>query len=140
MKDPLHILIVDDDPDDTEFLSGAFSRQFPDVRFTTAQNGQEALDLLLKDGTDDDCPDVAFLDLHMPGMGGYQVLTALRDAEQCRKFPIMVISTSIQPSEKERCRQAGCTAYFTKPTSLGEYDDIVATTLLYLRKHSGLNA
>lgn len=137
MTRPLHILIIDDDQDDTDFLMAAFSSRLPETLFTTVQNGQAALDLLLNITDPADCPDVAFLDLHMPGKSGYDVLKEIRAVEQCRDFPVMVISTSMLQSEIEKCKQAGCTGYFVKPASMEEYEHIVQTTSNFLHSKAG---
>lgn len=132
MPRPLHVLIIDDDPDDTDFLVSAFCKYAAVTRFTTCQNGQEAIDCIQEARETGVCPDLAFLDLHMPGKSGLQTLTELRALPACRDFPIMVISTSLLAAEAERCREAGCTDYFIKPASLEGYDAIVAAAVGHL--------
>lgn len=125
----LHVLVVDDDPDDVDFLTGAISKQLPGAEFTVCSTGQEALAFLQNAIAENQRPDLAFLDLHMPGVGGYQVLRELRAWDEWRDFPVMVISTSLLEAEVKRCHDAGCTEYFTKPVSLEGYDDIVAAAV-----------
>lgn len=125
MGKPMHIMIVDDDADDVEFLITVFRGRFPTASFTVFDRGEPALEYLLCLPPDATCPDLAFLDLHMPGKNGYQILTELRGSARCSRLPVLILSTSLQASEADRCRDAGCDGYFSKPMSLSGYDDIV---------------
>jgi len=128
-----YVLIIDDDPDDADFLMNAFTAHYPNSRFKLCRNGKEGIDFLLNDEeAPDDCPELTFLDLHMPGKNGYDTLLELRRSGKCKDVPILIISTSLLPAEAEKCRAAGCTAYFSKPVSIQGYDDIVAKSMTYL--------
>lgn len=133
MSQPLYILIVDDDLDDTEFLIEAFRARFPDARFTHCKTGMAAISFLTAlDTASDSCPDLTFLDLHMPGKTGFDTLVELKASGKCSAMPILIISTSLLDSEAERCRAAGCTDYFSKPVSFKEYDEIVSRSIAHL--------
>jgi DNA-binding response OmpR family regulator len=63
-------------------------------------------------------PDVVLLDLHMAGtFDGFDVCRKLRESEDARNVPIIVISALTDPESKARAIQAGATAYYTKPFS-----------------------
>jgi CheY-like chemotaxis protein len=66
MKQNPYLLIVDDDPDDVDFLTDAFNARFPDVRFAYCENGSQAIVFMRAANQASDCPDIMFLDLHMP--------------------------------------------------------------------------
>lgn len=133
MNRPYHILIIDDDPDDRDFLMEAFSDRFPGTRFTTMDTGRAALEFLHSFTDQEGCPDIAFLDLYLPGKSGYEVLLELRAGGQCREIPVMIISTFMHPSEVEKYRQAGCTGFFTKPISMEGYEAIAKAACDYFR-------
>lgn len=133
MNKQLHLLIIDDDEDDTAFLANAFANTLPQTKFTICRNGQQAIDFLRSNIGREDCPDLVFLDLHMPGKGGYEVLLELKAIPGCEDYRIIMLSTSIIPAEEARCRQAGCIAYFNKPSGLEGYDEIVTGSLAYLK-------
>jgi DNA-binding response OmpR family regulator len=63
-------------------------------------------------------PDAVLLDLHMAGTyDGFDVCRKLRESEDTRTVPIIVISALTDPASKGRAIEAGATAYYTKPFS-----------------------
>lgn len=85
---PIHsVLIVDDDPEMTRLLGRMFKSLVRSGRFWTAQDGDQALDLLHAHQ-----PDLLLLDLLMPGVTGYQVLDAMRADPSLTRIPVFVIS------------------------------------------------
>lgn len=136
MTPSLHVLIIDDDSDDTDFLVAAFLKWNADTKFTTCRNGQEAIEHLQQAPKSSDCPHLAFLDMHMPGKSGIQTLIELRAIAGCGDYPLMVISTSLLQSEANRCREAGCTDFFIKPASIEGYDTIVAAAIRHVVQRS----
>jgi DNA-binding response OmpR family regulator len=63
-------------------------------------------------------PDAVLLDLHMAGsFDGFDVCKKLRDSDETRTVPIIVISALTDPESKKRALEAGATAYYTKPFS-----------------------
>lgn len=63
-------------------------------------------------------PDAILLDLHLPGsFDGFAVCKRLRETEQTRVVPIIVISALTDEASKQRAIEAGASAYYTKPFS-----------------------
>jgi CheY-like chemotaxis protein len=62
-------------------------------------------------------PDLVFLDLNMPRVDGWQVLTAMRADENLRAIPVVVLSTSFRPADRDRAYSLGAMHYITKPFS-----------------------
>ena len=63
-------------------------------------------------------PDAVLLDLHMAGsFDGFDVCKKLRESDETRAVPIIVISALTDPESKKRALEAGATAYYTKPFS-----------------------
>jgi CheY-like chemotaxis protein len=73
-------------------------------------------------------PSVVFLDLNMPGLTGYDVLSYLRREPRLRDVPVVVVTSDDQPESAERAMQSGATAYVIKPMSV----DTLETTLASL--------
>jgi FixJ family two-component response regulator len=65
------------------------------------------------DGTSERRPDCVVLDLHMPSMGGLQLLQHIRDST--KRLPVVVITAHDQPETREQCFAAGAAAYLRKP-------------------------
>ena len=70
-------------------------------------------------------PSVVFLDLNMPGLTGFDVLSYLKREPRLSKVPVIVVTSDDQPESAERAMQSGATAYVIKPASM----DIIESTL-----------
>ncbi len=101
-------LIVDDDPANRDLLDRRLRRYGATV--TTAEDGLRALGLLRKDPFD-----LVLLDMLLPGLDGYQVLTKLKADEKLREIPVIMISGLDQENGIARCLEAGAEDYLTKP-------------------------
>ena len=103
-----NVLIVDDTVENLRLLSKLLMKQRYKVR--TANNGQIALKTALNNP-----PDVILLDIKMPGMDGYQVCQALKEAEETAEVPIIFISALDEVIDKVKAFQLGAVDYITKP-------------------------
>lgn len=108
-------LLVDDDPDDTFLFGEVLHDVDPSIEFRTAANGQEALDLLKSMPS---LPDVIFLDLNMPRMGGVECLTELKADEALKDVPVIIYTTSSQSKDIEETIQKGAVCFITKPSNM----------------------
>jgi CheY-like chemotaxis protein len=82
-------------------------------------NGEEALAFLRKSGpyAHAERPKLMVLDLNLPKIDGLSVLTRLRSDESLRSIPVVVISTSSRPADKEKAFLLGASHYIVKPDS-----------------------
>ncbi len=76
-------------------------------------NGRDAVDVALRAEADGDPFDVVLMDMHMPEMDGVAAIKELRARGYAH--PIVVLTAAVLPMEQERCREAGCDAFATKP-------------------------
>ena len=111
MDQPLHVLLVDDDADDREIFTWTINTIYPSAITDTAIDGEDALGKLEQWGF---CPDIIFLDLNMPRMNGFDFLEHIRHMDKWRELPVIVYSTSSNPRDIARSREAGATDYIVK--------------------------
>jgi len=111
MKDPKICLLVDDDPDDQEVFLTALNDVCSSVLCLVAPDGDRALELLHNEDT---IPDYIFLDLNMPRMNGFEFLAAMKKSKILRDIPVIVYSTTAQPSQIDKVKKLGATEFFTK--------------------------
>jgi len=107
------VLLVDDDADDRELFAEALLQINEAVRSLFAKNGYEALEVLLSPNSK--LPDYIFLDLNMPLMGGKDCLKRIKEIPLIKDIPVIVLTTSKQPEDKEEMIKLGAWLYITKP-------------------------
>lgn len=120
------ILIAEDDDGHADLIRKNLERAGianPMIRF---RNGQDVVDFLFGSGDgpvrDSGKPYVLLLDIRMPKMSGIEVLELIKGDPEMRKMPVVMITTTDDPREVERCHDLGCSNYITKPI---EYDAFV---------------
>ena len=105
---PGHVLVVDDDPANRHLLARNLQKQ--GHAFVLAPDGPTALELIAA------CPfDVILLDMVMPGMGGYEVLTRIKRDPARRHTPVVVVSALDELDGVVQCLEAGAEDYLPKP-------------------------
>ena len=127
MADPgaVRLLVVDDEPDIVELLSA--SLRFAGYDVSSAGNGKEALELAKTFR-----PDLVLLDVMMPGMDGFSVLTRLRG--EGHRVPVLFLTARDATEDKIRGLTTGADDYVTKPFSLSE---VLARIGAILRRSNG---
>ncbi|MBL0419321.1 PAS domain-containing protein [Ramlibacter sp. AW1] len=116
---PLRILVADDNQDAAELLKELVRSQGHEVR--TAHDGASALDLARSF-----VPDLALLDIGMPGMSGYELAKAIREVPQLRSTRLAAITGWGAKEDRERSQEAGFDHHFTKPVAFGVLNDLIA--------------
>jgi DNA-binding response OmpR family regulator len=104
------ICIVDDDPDVRELVEYKLVQNGHEV--LSATNGQDAL-LLVPDAN----PALLLLDVMMPGLSGFDVLSQLRANPATRALPIIMLTAKAQDADAERGFALGANDYMLKPFS-----------------------
>ncbi len=105
---PGRVLVVDDDDSMRTLLTQQLRRDGHEV--VAAASGEDALALMRKDEFD-----VALLDLNMPGLGGYDVLTRVVADPDLRETGVIIVSSAGQDDRIVRCIEAGAIDYLVKP-------------------------
>ena len=106
------ILIVDDEPNVCELLSETLKAAGYDT--LTAADGREGLEKALYAH-----PDLILLDVLMPGMDGWQMLSALRRESKSR-IPVVMLTANSETGSMVRSRESGVLDYFIKPVDTNE--------------------
>jgi CheY-like chemotaxis protein len=115
MQTAKRVLLVEDDIDDQTFFIHTLERVHPAIECTIAVNGLDALDKISLQPS----YDIIFLDLNMPLMDGYEFLKEIK-AGGHKNIPVIVLSTSNDTSDIERCKKLGAAMYCRKKNSLDD--------------------
>ncbi|RLP96991.1 response regulator [Micromonospora sp. CV4] len=124
---PVRILVVDDDPGDVLMIEEALADSDVDKVIDVVSDGEEAMEFLRAEGRHVEArrPDVILLDLNMPRMDGRQVLGAVKQDEDLRTIPIVVLTTSNADTDIVGSYTLQANAYVTKPIDLDDFNDVV---------------
>ncbi|MGW0659488.1 response regulator [Streptodolium elevatio] len=112
------ILLVEDDAADAVLIQEALSER--DTRaITRVPDGVAALEYLRDPSTT--TPDLIVLDLNMPRMSGRELLHVLKNDEELKAIPVVVLTTSGAPEDVAASYRNHSNAYVTKPMNLDDF-------------------
>lgn len=115
------ILVVDDQPENLMVIGEILK---PHYRVRVATSGERAVEVARRAPT----PDLALLDIMMPGMDGYALLARLREDESLTDMPVIFVTGRGGSDDERRGLEAGAVDYITKPIE-------PATVLARVRTH-----
>jgi len=117
------VLLAEDGGDNRRLITLLLERMGATV--VAVENGRRAVDAALAvDGTDEEF-DLVLMDMHMPVLDGYEATRALRRAGYDR--PIVAITANAMHGDRERCLEAGCTDFLSKPIERDRLSQVIAT-------------
>jgi len=111
------ILLVDDTPLFLRMAEDCLRRE--QVNIVTATNGPDAVAAIKKNN-----PDLVFMDLYMPGCDGDEACREIKSDFRFAATPIVMVTSSDNPIDAERCIKAGCSEVIHKPLSRDQLLDI----------------
>jgi len=114
-SEPVKILLAEDDKEDQELFEEAVKKTGENIELTVVANGKELVNNL-KDKEQEN-PDIIFLDINMPVKDGRQALKEIKEDEELKEIPTVVLSTSDHAKEIQESFEAGASLYVKKPNS-----------------------
>ncbi len=127
------IVAVEDDDGHAALIERNLRRAGLSNDMVRLRDGQEALDYFLRPeaATRDCC--VLLLDIKMPRVDGVEVLRRLREDPRTASLPIIMLTTTDDPREIERCYELGCNVYITKPVAYEPFVEAIRRLGLFLQ-------
>ena len=122
---PIEVLLVEDDPGDVLMTQEAFEEHKVRNTLNVVSDGVEALAYLRREGEHADAPrpDLILLDLNLPRVDGREVLQVIKNDEDLRRIPVVVLTTSQADEDILRSYSLHANAYVTKPV---DFDSFIA--------------
>lgn len=105
-----HLLIADDNQQNCELLEAYLSEE--DYDFSFAYDGEQTVQKVAENP-----PDLLLLDIMMPKLSGYEVCEQLKQSENTRDIPILMVTALNKQGDIERAVAAGCDDFLTKPVN-----------------------
>jgi CheY-like chemotaxis protein len=137
LTEPLVILLAEDDDGHARLVERNLQRAGITNQIVRACDGQEALDYVHRagkhSGRDANSPLLLLLDINMPRVDGVEVLRQVKAEEATSKIPAIMLTTTDDPREIERCYQLGCSVYITKPVEYDAFVEAVKRLGLFLQ-------
>ena len=135
--EPLTIVLAEDDDGHATLIHRNLERAGLVNGFVRVKDGQEALDLIeagiSPDGRVIDNNVLLLLDINMPRVDGVEVLRRLKSEPKTAAMPIIMLTTTDDPREVERCYQLGCNVYVTKPVDYDGFINAIKQLGLFLQ-------
>ena len=136
MKKELKIILAEDDEGHATLIKRNLKRSGLLNEIIHFKDGQKTLDYLFQGKQDKDkVKDVAsmlLLDIKMPGIDGIEVLRKVKQDEFLKKMPVIMITTTDDPREINKCHELGCSNYITKPIDYEKFVEAVRKLGLFL--------
>jgi two-component system, chemotaxis family, response regulator Rcp1 len=121
---PIEIRLIEDNPGDIRLALEAFKECKFNVSIQIATDGAEALDYMYKKGrfTDASTPDLILLDLNLPRKSGMEILAKLKEDDELRVIPVIILTTSQAEQDVQLCYRLHANCFVNKPF---EYESFV---------------
>lgn len=130
------ILIAEDEEGHARLIEKNLSRAGLHNRILRFANGQEVLDFLFCRNAGPhraaDTPYLLLLDIRMPQVDGVEVLRQVKEDLELRKMPVIMLTTTDDPREVERCHALGCSTYVVKPVVYEKFAEAINRIGLFI--------
>jgi chemotaxis family two-component system response regulator Rcp1 len=121
------VLLVEDSPGDVRLTQEAFRDADPSIDLRIADDGVQAMAYLRREGVHINAPrpDFILLDLNLPKMDGREVLAHIKEDEDLRTIPTVILTTSDAEADILTSYQLQANCYLSKPVQLEEFEGLV---------------
>ena len=130
------ILLIEDNPDDEALTLRALQKNNILNKVVVARDGAEALDYLFCRGSyaerdPQDLPELVLLDLKLPKVDGLEVLKQLRAAQETRRLPVVILTSSNEQRDIVAGYDLGANSYIRKPVDFTQFTEAVRQLGVY---------
>jgi CheY-like chemotaxis protein len=124
---PINVLLVEDSPGDVRLTQEAFREANGNIRLHVAADGVEAMAFLRRQGAHDASPrpDLILLDLNLPRMDGRAVLMHIKEDDDLKTIPTVILTTSDAEVDIVKSYQLQANCYLSKPVQLDAFESLV---------------
>ena len=133
---PVTILLVEDDPGHARLIEKNVRRAGVSNEIIPFGDGGSVLRYLFDDTAGatrmGHRPVLVLLDLNLPDMSGIDILSRIKSDDQLRRTPVIVLTTTDDKVEIQRCYDLGCNVYITKPVNYESFATAIRQLGLFL--------
>ncbi|GGK34600.1 response regulator [Salinarimonas ramus] len=129
---PVTIIMVEDDEGHARLIEKNVRRAGVNNEIVHFVDGTSALAHLMQEHVRANGPLLVLLDLNLPDMSGIDILAQLKADERLRRAPVIVLTTTDDQREIQRCYDLGCNVYITKPVEYETFAQAIRQLGLFL--------
>ncbi len=134
--EPLNILLVEDNPAHAELVFRSFEKQRVANKIFHVMDGEEALDFLYRrknyqDPEKSPRPNVILLDLRLPKIDGLEVLKEIKNVEDLKRIPVVILTTSQAEIDASRAYDYHANSYLVKPLDFENFTKLMEELQFY---------
>ena len=123
-------LLVEDDEAHAMLTMRALGEEGVSNEIHWVTDGEEALEYLFQTGsyadkTKSPRPDLVILDLRLPKLDGHEVLSAIKQSEELKVIPVVVLTTSENDEDMAKAYSNYANSYLVKPLGFGEFSEMI---------------
>ena len=136
MNQEIDILLVEDNESDAEMTLFALSQNNMANNLFHVKDGAEALDFIFAEGDYAEWqknrkPKVILLDLKLPKVNGIEVLQKIRADKRTKNIPVVVLTSSKEDPDIQKCYDLGVNSYVVKPVEFDAFQKAISELGLY---------
>ncbi len=130
----INIIMIEDDEGHARLIEKNIRRAGISNALRHFSDGTSALDYLFNDaqGPSRSGPALILLDLNLPDMSGLDILARIKGDDKLKRSPVVVLTTTDDKVEIERCYDMGANVYITKPVNYESFSDAIRQLGLFL--------
>jgi CheY-like chemotaxis protein len=131
------ILIAEDDDGHAELIVEGLRETGLKNQIIRFDNGSDIWDYLVdvhkEGGTENNAEYLVMLDINMPLVDGTEVLRRIKNRDDMKNIPVIMLTTTDDPREIEKCYQLGCNVYITKPVEFIKFAETLQKLGFFLQ-------
>ena len=129
---PVDIIMIEDDPGHARLIEKNIRRAGVNNKIIHFESGTTALRYLFEPAVRDNGPVLVLLDLNLPDMSGTDILEKLKADEKLKRAPVVILTTTDDQREIQRCYALGCNVYITKPVEYETFASAIRQLGLFI--------
>ncbi len=129
---PVVVIMIEDDPGHARLIEKNIRRAGVNNEIRHFESGTAALRHMFTPDVRDNGPLLVLLDLNLPDMSGTDILEKLKADEKLKRAPVVVLTTTDDQREIQRCYSLGCNVYITKPVEYETFSQAIRQLGLFL--------